>query len=178
MRYQLDGVRVQTPPEGQYWIASNAVVLGNVKLHREASVWFGAVLRGDNELIDVGERTNIQDGCILHTDPGFPLKIGEGCTIGHRALLHGCTIGNNCLVGIGATILNGCRVGDNCIIGAHTLLTEGKEIAAGSLVVGSPGRIARSVTSQDIETIIKLGANQYVENWKRYARAFDAIGQL
>jgi carbonic anhydrase/acetyltransferase-like protein (isoleucine patch superfamily) len=135
--------RVETPPAGEFWIAPTAVVVGRVKLERDVSIWFGSVLRDDNELIHIKQGTNVQDGCILHTDPGFPLAIGEGCIIGHRVMLHGCTIGTNSLIGIGATLLNGCRIGDNCIIGAHALVGEGKEIPLGSIVMGVPGRVVR-----------------------------------
>ena len=150
------------------WIAPSAMVIGNVRLEREASVWFGAVLRGDIELIHVGEGSNIQDNAILHTDAGFPLTIGRSCTIGHRAVLHGCTIGENSLVGIGATVLNGATVGANCIIGAHALVTEGKTIPDNSLAIGAPAKVIRELSAEDISGIAH-NADHYIENWRRFS---------
>jgi len=169
--YTIDGVRVKLPPQGQYWVAPNAVLIGKVKLGVEASVWFGAVVRGDNDLIHIGARTNIQDGCVLHTDEGFPMEIGEGCTVGHMAMLHGCTIGSNTLIGIGSTVLNGARIGKNCIIGAHSLIPEGKEIPDNSLVMGMPGRVKREVSADDAEHLKEL-AQHYVDNSARYNAGF------
>ncbi len=169
--YTIDGVRVELPSQGNYWVAPNAILIGKVKLGDHASVWFGAVVRGDNDLIDIGTRTNIQDGCILHTDTGFPMVIGEGCTVGHMAMLHGCTIGPNTLIGIGATLLNGSRIGQNCIIGAHSLIPEGKEIPDNSLVMGSPGRVVREVSVEDAEHLKTL-AQHYVDNNARYNAGF------
>jgi carbonic anhydrase/acetyltransferase-like protein (isoleucine patch superfamily) len=165
--YTLNQIEAELPGDGAYWIAPGAVVVGNVKLAREASVWFGAVLRGDTEPITVGARSNVQDNAVLHTDPGVPLTIGRGCTIGHRATLHSCTIGDNTLVGIGATVLNGTRVGKNCLIGAHTLIPEGKEIPDGVLVLGSPGRVVRPLSEQEVQTL-SLSADFYVANWRRF----------
>ena len=125
--YELGGVAVTTPPEGRYWVAPNAVLLGKVILEEDVSVWFGAVLRGDNEAIRVGARSNVQDGCVLHTDPGFPLEIGADCTIGHMVMLHGCKIGRSSLIGIGSILLNGSVIGEECLVGANTLIAEGKE---------------------------------------------------
>lgn len=167
--YELDGVRVETAGEGRCWAAPNAVLLGRVILEEDASVWFGAVLRGDNEPIRVGARSNVQDGCILHTDPGFPLTIGPDCTIGHMVMLHGCTIGARSLVGIGSIILNGARIGEECLIGANTLIAEGKEIPPRSMVLGSPGKIIRQLTDEDVKRFTG-GAGRYVTNWKRYAK--------
>jgi carbonic anhydrase/acetyltransferase-like protein (isoleucine patch superfamily) len=166
--YNLDGVAVATPAGGEFWVAPNAVVLGKVKLERDASVWFGAVLRGDNELITVGERSNVQDGSVLHTDPGFPLTIGPDCTIGHMVMLHGCTIGRGSLVGIGSIILNGAKIGEECVIGANSLIPAGKEIPPRSLVMGSPGKIVRTLSDTDV---LRFGgaARRYVANWKRFA---------
>lgn len=165
--YRFQGVDVDLPPEDDYWIAPNAVVLGKVKLESKASVWFGAVLRGDNELIHVGASSNIQDGCVLHTDMGYPLTIGERVTVGHMAMLHGCTIADNALIGIGSTVLNGAEIGENCIIGAHALVPEGKVIPPNSLVMGTPGRVVRDV---DTEKSREIGwiAEHYVQNWQRY----------
>ena len=166
--FELDGVRVSTPGEGKCWVAPNAVLLGKVRLEEDASVWFGAVLRGDNELITVGARSNVQDGSVLHTDPGFPLSIGEDCTIGHMVMLHGCTIGRGSLIGIGSIILNGANIGEECVIGANTLIPEGKVIPARSMVMGSPGKIVRQMTDDEAK---RFGgaAGRYVANWKRYA---------
>ena len=158
----------QFPAGGSYWVAPSAIVLGKAKLLHNASVWFGAVLRGDLELILVGEGSNVQDNAVLHTDVGFPLTIGRNCTIGHRAMLHGCTIGDNSLIGIGATVLDGAQIGANCIVGAHALITEGKSIPNNSLVIGSPGKIVREVSAEDIERIAHAAAH-YIENWKRFS---------
>jgi carbonic anhydrase/acetyltransferase-like protein (isoleucine patch superfamily) len=172
--YALDGISPELPNTGTYWIASSAEVIGRVRLARNASIWFQAVLRGDNELIDVGEGSNVQDGCVLHTDVGAPLTIGANCTIGHQAMLHGCTIGDNTLVGIGATILNHAVIGKNCLVGAHTLIAEGKVVPDNSLVVGAPGRVVREL---DGEAILKLtkAAESYVRNWQRYAKGMQAV---
>ncbi len=166
--YTLDGIGMQVRRDERYWVAPNAVVIGKVRLDEMASVWFGAILRGDNELIHVGARSNIQDGCVLHTDMGYPLTIETDCTVGHMAMLHGCRVGRNSLIGIGATVLNGTRIGENCIIGAHALLPEGKEIPDYSLVVGAPGRVIREITPEQAEHITEL-SRHYVENWQRYA---------
>lgn len=166
--YELDGVKVETPASGNFWVAPNSVLLGKVRLEEDASVWFGAVLRGDNELITVGARSNVQDGSVLHTDPGFPLTIGEDCTIGHMVMLHGCTIGRGSLIGIGSIILNGAKIGEECLIGANTLIAEGKEIPPRSMVLGSPGKIVRQLTDDDVK---RFGgaAGRYVANGRRYA---------
>lgn len=173
--YALGGVRPQLPAEGDYWVAPNAQVMGNVRLERNASVWFGAVLRGDNELITVGENSNVQDGSVLHTDPGSPLTIGANVTIGHMVMLHGCTIGDGSLVGIGSIILNNTRIGKNCLIGANTLIAEGKEIPDNSMVLGAPGRVIRTLTDEQAAAL-RLSADHYVQNWKRYAREMTLIG--
>jgi carbonic anhydrase/acetyltransferase-like protein (isoleucine patch superfamily) len=155
------------------WIAPNAAVIGNVILHEHTSVWFSATIRGDNpEPITVGTKSNIQDGAVLHADAGIPLTIGSGVTVGHMAMLHGCTIGDNTLIGIGATVLNKSVVGKNCVIGAHALIPEGKTIPDGSLVVGSPGKVVKQLNEEQIEGL-KAGASHYVENseWFREALA-------
>jgi len=169
--YELGDKRVQTPGEGEFWVAPNAVVLGNVILRRGASVWFNAVLRGDNDPIEVGENSNIQDGTVLHTDDGVPLTIGANVTVGHMVMLHGCTIGENSLIGIGSTILNHAKIGKNCLIGAHTLITEGKEIPDNSMVLGSPGKVVKTVSEEQV-ALLKASAEHYVHNWKRYAAGF------
>ena len=165
--YRLGEVRPTLSNSDEYWIAPNAVVVGNVILKKNASVWFGAVLRGDNEPIVIGENSNIQDGSVLHTDLGSPLTLGRDVTIGHMVMLHGCTIGDGSLIGIGAIVLNGARIGRRCLIGAGALITEGKEIPDDSMVVGSPGKIIRQVSPQQAAGIA-AGSAHYVENWKRY----------
>ncbi|MGQ0456145.1 MAG: gamma carbonic anhydrase family protein [Hyphomicrobium sp.] len=167
--FSLDGVCVETPGEGAYWVAPNAVLLGKVRLEIDSSVWFGAVLRGDNERITVGQRSNVQDGSVLHTDPGFPLTIGPDCTIGHMVMLHGCTIGARSLIGIGSIILNGAKIGDESLVGANTLIPEGKEFPPRSMIRGSPGKVIRQLTDDDVK---RFGgaAGRYIANWKRYAK--------
>jgi carbonic anhydrase/acetyltransferase-like protein (isoleucine patch superfamily) len=168
MIYRLGEARVHTPGDGRAWVAPNAVALGKVELCQDASVWFGAVLRGDNELIKVGARSNVQDGCVLHTDPGFPLTIGEDCTIGHMVMLHGCTIGDGSLIGIGSIVLNGAKIGVGSLVGANTLITEGKEFPPRSMILGSPGKVVRELSLEECERL-KGSAGRYVANWKRYA---------
>ena len=163
--YALDGVHPEM--EGEHWIAPSAQVMGRVVLKKNASVWFGAVLRGDNDPITIGENTNIQDGSVLHTDMGQPLTIGANCTIGHMVMLHGCTIGENTLIGIGSVILNGAKIGKNCLIGARSLITEGKEIPDNSMVMGAPAKVVREMSPQQVQGIT-ASALHYVENWKRY----------
>ncbi|MFN0194193.1 MAG: gamma carbonic anhydrase family protein [Aestuariivirga sp.] len=172
--YALDGISPELPPEGQYWIAEDASVIGRVKLDPMASIWFQAVLRGDNELIHVGEGSNIQDGCVLHTDMGFPMTIGKNCTIGHKAILHGCTIGDGSLIGMGATVLNGAVIGRGCLVGANALVAEGKVIPDGSLVIGAPGRVARILTADQIDGLKKAAAH-YVANSQRFAKGLSKI---
>src|SRR5512132_2476642 len=149
MRYALGTVRLTTHDDA-FWIAPTAVVIGDVRLAHNASVWWQAVLRGDNEPISLGENANVQDGCVLHADPGFPLTIGKDVTVGHLAMLHGCTIGDNCLIGIGAVILNGAVIGRNCLIGAKALIPEGKGIPENSLVMGAPGKAVRQLEAKHI----------------------------
>lgn len=156
------------------FVADNATVIGNVVMEPSSSVWFNVVIRGDNDQIKIGARTNIQDGAILHTDPGFSLEIAEGVTVGHMAMLHGCKIGNNSLIGIKAVILNGAEIGENCLIGANTLIPEGKKIPDGSLVMGSPGRVIRSLEVHEIERL-KVSAEVYVQNARRFSSHFSAI---
>mgnify|MGYP001814074332 CR=1 FL=1 len=172
--YALGTVAPRLPASGQAWVAETASVMGNVTLLENASVWFGATLRGDNEEILIGENSNVQDGSVLHTDMGCPLTIGTGVTIGHMVMLHGCTIGDNSLIGIGATVLNRAKIGKNCIIGAHALIPEGKEIPDGSLVMGSPGKIIKSVSDMQI-AMIKASAQIYVDNWKRFKADLNRI---
>ena len=172
--YSLDGVEPILPPSGRYWIAPDAHVIGRVRLGDDVSVWFGSVLRGDNELIDLGERTNVQEGCMFHTDPGFPMTIGADCTIGHHAILHGCTVAANSLIGMGATLLNGARIGANCIVGANALVTEGKEFQDNSLIVGAPAKAIRSLDAASAERL-RGTALHYVRNFNRFAKGLKRI---
>ena len=165
--YALDGIAPTLPDDGDYWIAPDANVIGNVVLETATSIWFGCTLRGDNDLILVGAGSNIQENSVLHTDPGFALTIGQNCTIGHKAMLHGCTIGSNTLIGMGATVLNGARIGKNCLIGAGALITEGKEIPDGSLVVGNPGKVVRELDMTAIQGLT-ASALHYQENMRRF----------
>ena len=170
--FELDGQAPELPGQGRYWIAESASVIGRVRLKPDASVWFGAVLRGDNEWIELGERSQIQDNCTLHTDLGFPIVIGEDCTIGHNVVLHGCIIGSRSLVGMGAILLNGARIGRNCLVGAGALITERKEFPDNSLIVGSPARVVRSIDQKTSDMILE-SADIYVQRWKRYARGLQ-----
>jgi carbonic anhydrase/acetyltransferase-like protein (isoleucine patch superfamily) len=165
-RYQLNGIAPETADD-QYWIAPNATLIGRIRLEHNASVWFNATLRGDTDLISIGENSNVQDGSVLHTDPGLQLIIGKDVTVGHMVMLHGCTIGDNTLIGIGSIILNRTRIGKNCLIGANTFIPEGKEIPDNSFVIGSPGQVVKQTTDAHI-AMIKASAGHYVENWKRY----------
>ena len=167
--YSLGAVTPQLPAEDEHWIAPTAAVMGNVILKRNASVWWGATVRGDNDPITIGENSNIQDGSVLHTDVGVPLTIGANVTVGHLVMLHGCTIGDNTLVGIGSIVLNGARIGKNCLIGANCLITEGKEIPDNSLVMGAPGKVVRELSPEQAARMA-YGSQHYVENWKRYRR--------
>ncbi len=166
--YRLDGIAPEFPPDGDYWVAPDAILIGQVRLGRKASVWFGAVLRGDNELIHIGEGSNVQDHSVMHTDLGFPLTVASGCTIGHGAILHGCTIDENSLIGMGATILNGARIGRGCIVGAHALVPEGKSIPDGSLAIGAPCRIVRELRSEEY-AMLEASALSYQRNWRRFS---------
>ena len=160
--------------EGDYYVANNATVLGKVKLCKDSSVWFGAILRGDTELITIGERSNVQDGSVLHTDLGFPLDIGKDVTIGHKVMLHGCTIGDGSLIGINSVVLNGAKIGEGCLIGANTLITEGTEIPDGSLVMGSPGKV-RGELNEDQKNGLILSAYHYVDNSKRFKSELEKL---
>lgn len=173
--YSLDGIEPNLPEKQTYWIADNAQVMGKVTLSEGVGVWFGAVLRGDNEMIHIGSGSNIQENCTLHTDMGYPLVVGEGCTIGHNAILHGCQLGDNSLIGMGAIVLNGAKIGKNCIVGAGALITEHKVIPDNSLVVGSPGKIIRQIDAKT-EASLREGAQHYVENAMRFANGLTQIG--
>ncbi|WP_138934116.1 gamma carbonic anhydrase family protein [Roseovarius arcticus] len=172
--YSLDGQMPELPQDDDFWIAPGAHVIGRVVLEGGTSVWFGATLRGDNEPIRVGAGTNIQENCVLHTDMGHPLTIGAGCTIGHKAMLHGCTIGENSLIGMGATVLNGARIGRDCLIGAGALITEGKEIPDGSLVMGAPGKVIRSMDIAAIDAL-RQSALHYQQNMRRFRAGLTAL---
>ena len=165
--YILEDEGPAVPPGGEYWIAPGASVIGRVTLKKNASIWFGAVLRGDNDPIVVGENSNVQDHSVLHTDAGVPLEIGSDVTIGHRAMIHGAVVGDGSLIGIGAILLNGARIGRNCIIGAGALVTEGRSIPDGTLALGSPARVVREVTPEELQ-MLAASARHYVETWKRY----------
>jgi len=165
--YALGSYQPELPPEGQYWIAETASVMGRVRLLKNASVWFGAVLRGDNEWITIGENSNVQDGSVFHTDPGLPLTLGTNVTVGHMVMLHGCEVGDNSLIGIGSVLLDGVKIGRNCLIGANTLLPPRKEIPDNSMVKGSPGKVVRSLSDDEI-AMITGSAHHYVENWQRF----------
>ena len=172
--YALDG---QAPEfeDDSVWVAPDATIIGKVSLATKVGVWFGAVMRGDNERISIGARSNVQEHAMLHTDPGFPLTVGEGCTTGHRAILHGCTIGDNSLVGMGAIILNGAKIGNNCLVGAGALITEGKEFPENSLIVGSPAKAIRAL-DEDAAQRLKLSADSYVTNAARFAKGMKQVG--
>jgi carbonic anhydrase/acetyltransferase-like protein (isoleucine patch superfamily) len=172
--YSLGGVAPTLPENGEYWIAPDASVIGHVILKKNASIWFGAVARGDNEPIIVGENSNVQDNSVLHTDMGKPLTIGANVTIGHKVMLHGCHIGEGSLIGIGAIVLNGARIGRGCLIGAGALITEGKEIPDYSLVMGAPGKMVRTLEPRQAAGLA-AGAMHYVENWKRYRAGLVAL---
>jgi carbonic anhydrase/acetyltransferase-like protein (isoleucine patch superfamily) len=167
--YQLGDKAPQLPAEGDYWIAPNAQVMGAVELRKNASVWFGCTLRGDNDPIVIGENSNIQDSSVLHTDEGVSLTIGRDVTVGHMVMLHGCTIGDASLIGIGSIILNGAKIGRGCLVGANSLVTEGKEFPDGVMIMGSPARVVRELSDMESKRL-ELSAAHYVANWKRYAR--------
>ena len=153
--------------DDNFWIAPNASVIGEVNLERDASIWFNAILRADNEPITIGEGSNVQDGAIIHTDPGFACNIGKKVTVGHMAMLHGCSIGDGSLIGIAAVILNGAKIGKNCIIGSKALVTEGMEVPDGSMVLGIPGKIKKTLTEEE-QSVVPLGADHYIDNYKKY----------
>lgn len=172
--YALAGRLPEFADPGACHLAPDAQLIGRVRLGRDASVWFGAVLRGDNEPIEVGDRSNVQDGAVLHADPGFPLTIGADCTIGHRAILHGCVIGDGVLVGMGAVVMNGARIGAGSLVGAGALVTEGASIPPRSLVLGAPARAVRALTDAEAERLLR-SAMRYVENGRRYRRELREI---
>lgn len=173
MFYQLDNDKPELEGEGQF-VADNATVIGRVRLQEKSSVWFNVVIRGDNDLITIGPHSNVQDGSVLHTDPGIPLTLGRGVTVGHKAMLHGCTVGDYSLIGINAVILNGAKIGRHCLIGANTLIPEGMEVPDGSMVVGSPGKIKRELNDNQ-KKMLELSAAHYVQNAGRYLDKLKAV---
>lgn len=166
--YALGDVSPDLPEAGRYWVAPNAQVIGHVRLAADVGIWFGAVLRGDNELIDIGERTNVQDGVVMHTDPGFPMTLGTDVTVGHRAILHGCVVGDGTLIGMGATVLNGARIGRGCLVGANALITEGKSYPDNSLIVGAPAKAVRELDPEALDGV-RRAAEGYVARYRRFA---------
>jgi carbonic anhydrase/acetyltransferase-like protein (isoleucine patch superfamily) len=172
--YALEGVAPEVPADGQYWVAPNAIVIGRVRLLKNASIWFGAVLRGDNEWITVGENSNVQDLSVIHTDPGQPVTIGANVTVGHRVILHSTTIGDGSLIGMGSTLLNRSKIGKNCLVGANTLITEGKEYADGSMIVGQPGRVARQLGENEL-AMLKMSSGSYVHNQQRFRTGLEPL---
>jgi len=171
--YELDGIAPRVAESA--WVADSAEVMGNVALGEDASIWFGAVLRGDNDPITIGTGTNVQDGSVLHADIGQPLTLGDRVTVGHKVMLHGCTIGDESLIGIGAVVLNGARIGRHCLVGAGALVTEGKEFPDGSMILGSPARVVRQLTPEQIEGL-RRSAQGYVENARRFRAGLHRIG--
>jgi carbonic anhydrase/acetyltransferase-like protein (isoleucine patch superfamily) len=173
--YELGGQQPEFPAAGRFWVAETAVLIGRVRLKSEASIWWGAVLRGDNEWIEIGEGSQVQDNATLHTDPGFPLTIGNGCVIGHNVVLHGCTVGDHSLIGMGAILLNGARIGSHSIVGAGAVVTEGKIFPDHTLIVGAPARALHEL-DEKAAAMIAAGAQTYVRRWKQYAEGLKRIG--
>jgi carbonic anhydrase/acetyltransferase-like protein (isoleucine patch superfamily) len=166
--YALDDAVPELPPEGDYWVAPNAVVIGKVRLKKGASIWWGCVLRGDNDWIEIGENSNIQDNSVIHVDPGQPVTVGAGCTVGHRVILHSTTVEDGSLIGMGSTLLNRSRIGKNCLVGANSLVTEGKQFEDNSMVLGAPARVARTLNDMELAGL-KMSAAGYVANHQRFA---------
>ncbi len=172
--YALDGVAPSLPGVGKFLVAPGARVIGDVTLGEDVGIWFNAVLRGDSDPIRIGAGTNVQDGCVFHTDPGFPLSLGENVTVGHKALLHGCTVGDGTLIGMGAVVLNGARIGKGCLIGANALITEGKEIPDRSMVLGQPGKVVRELDDATVESL-KETAARYRERYRQYLAGLTEV---
>ena len=173
--YELDGQGPDLPADGNYFIADTADVIGKIRLKSQASVWFGAVLRGDNEWIEIGEGSNVQDNCTCHTDKGFPLTLGKNCTVGHNVILHGCTIEDGALIGMGSIVMNGARIGKNSIVGAGSVITEGKEFPENSLIIGSPARVIRTLPAEQV-TAMGSAARFYAANGPRFKQGMKKIG--
>jgi carbonic anhydrase/acetyltransferase-like protein (isoleucine patch superfamily) len=173
--YELDGQGPELPADGSYFIADSAQVIGKIRLKNSASVWFGAVLRGDNEWIEIGEGSNVQDNCTCHTDKGFPLTIGANCTIGHNVILHGCTIEDGALIGMGSIVMNGARIGRNSVVGAGSVITEGKQFPQNALIIGAPARVIRTLAPEQIAAM-GTGAQFYAINGPRFKQGLKKIG--
>lgn len=172
--YALDDARPQFPAREEFWVAREASLIGRVRLLRNASVWFGAVLRGDNDWIVIGENSNVQDNSVIHTDPGQPVSLGTNVTIGHRVILHSATIGDNTLIGMGSTVLSGAKIGANCLVGANALILEDREIPANSVVLGQPARVVRQVNDSEL-ALIRMSAEVYVLNYKRFRAQLRSV---
>ncbi|MEI9993690.1 MAG: gamma carbonic anhydrase family protein [Rhizomicrobium sp.] len=173
--YALDDATPELPPDGEYWVAPNAVLIGKVRLLKGASVWWGCVLRGDNDWITIGENSNIQDLSVIHVDPGQPVTVGANCTVGHRVILHSTTVEDGSLVGMGSTLLNRSRIGKNCLVGANSLVTEGKQFEDGTMVLGAPARVARKLNDMELAGL-KMSAAGYVHNHQRFAKEMRLLG--
>ena len=172
--FELEGIRPTLPESGDFWIAPGTYVIGNVVLAEGASVWFGTTIRGDNEIVNIGTSSNIQENSVLHTDLGFPIKIGKNCTIGHKAMLHGCIVDDNSLIGMGATVLNGAHIKKNCLVGANSLVTEGKTFPENSLIMGAPAKVVRELTQNEIYGITRSSL-WYRENMNRFKKSLKSI---
>jgi carbonic anhydrase/acetyltransferase-like protein (isoleucine patch superfamily) len=175
--YSIDGIAPALPSDGDFWVAPNATLIGDVRLAREVGIWFGAVLRADNDTIAIGAGSNVQDNCVLHADPGFPISIGEYCTIGHNAIVHGCTIGDNSLIGMGATILNGAHIGRNCLIAANALVSENAVVPDNSLVRGIPAKVAGQIDAERVRAM-RTAAEAYVRSWHRFRRGLERVDDI
>jgi carbonic anhydrase/acetyltransferase-like protein (isoleucine patch superfamily) len=173
--YELEGTRPEFPADGLYWIAETASVIGRVRLHSDVSIWYGSVLRGDNEWIEIGARSQVQDNATLHTDPGFPLTVGHDCVIGHNVILHGCTVGNGSLIGMGAIVLDGAKIGANCLVGAGALVLAGKQFPDDTVILGTPAKAVRA-SDEAVTAMIARAKDVYVKRWKRYAAGLKRIG--
>ena len=171
MNIDLGDKKIQTDGDN-FWIAPSATLIGEVILSKDASIWFNAVLRADNEPIYIGEGSNVQDGAIIHTDPGMPCRVGKMVTVGHMAMLHGCTVGDGSLIGIGSVVLNGAKIGKNCIIGSKALVTEGMEVPDGSMVLGIPGKVKKTLNKEE-QSFVSIGAEHYIENYKKYKKLMN-----
>ena len=173
--YALDDATPELPPEGEYWVAPNAVLIGKVRLLKGASIWWGCVLRGDNDWITIGENSNVQDNSVIHVDPGQPVTVGANCTVGHRVILHSTTVEDGSLIGMGSTLLNRSRIGKNCLVGANSLVTEGKAFEDGTMILGAPARVARKLNDMELAGL-KMSAAGYVHNHQRFAQKMRQVG--
>ena len=173
--YALGDWKPELPPEGDHWVAPNAVLIGRVRLMKGASVWFGAVIRADNDWITIGENSNVQDNSVVHTDPGQPTTIGSNVTVGHKVILHSTTVGDNSLIGMGSTLLNRSRIGNNCLVGANSLISEGKEFPDGSMILGAPARVVKQLSEPQL-SMLKISSDIYVKNYRRFRSDLKQIG--